>query len=208
MTNIELEKYISTARAQKASDEQILSELIKQGWPEEEVKQVLSPDRNVGLPPPPVPHIGMWVTFQYIILFICLYASATSLGGILHFAVDKLLPDKAAPTEIGRNALLLQGYLASIIVTYPIFAVLFVMLKKQTLEKPAVRNLKARKVLIYMTLVGTFLIMIIHLISTVYGFLSGRATFNSLAHLGVTFLVAGSIFAYLLSEVAIDRKKS
>ena len=210
MPNLELEKYIKAAKEKGISEEIIKSQLIKTGWPEHEVTEALSPQaqNSVNLPPPPVPQFGMWIAFQYVILFITLYASATSLGGILHDAVDRYIPDLLSKTYTlpGFNDTLLKIYLAAIIVTFPVFAILFVTLKKQVLEKPAVRNLRARKQLIYITLVGTFIIMVIHLISTIYGFLNGSATIRSLAHFGVTVLIAGSIFLYFLNEVREDRK--
>ncbi len=210
MPSQELEKYIAAAKEKNVSPEAIKAELIKHGWSEGEVNEALNPSTSVGLPLPPVPRFGMWVSFQYIILFICLYVSATSLGGILHRAVDKFIKDDITKTSLGYSSYfsdyLLKGYIAGIIVTFPIFSILFILLKKQLVEKPAVRNLRARKVLFYITLIGTFIIMIGHLISTIYGFLEGNTTLRSLAHLGVTLIVAGSIFIYLLNEVREDRK--
>ena len=213
MPNPDLEKYIISAKEQKVPDQEIKTQLVKSGWSESDVNEALAPKptNNVNLPPPPVPHFGMWVTFQYVILFISLYVSATALGGILHNAVTRFISDPLDETRYyssGFDDFMLRGYLGAIIVAFPIFAFLFVVLKKQAIEKSGVRNLRARKILIYLTLVGTFIIMIGHLIGTVYGFLGGSVTTRSLAHLGVTFLVAGSIFFYLLNEVREDRKSS
>jgi len=210
MTNQELEKYTATAREQKIPDEQIKAQLIKFGWPEAEVIEALAPKNtsNVTLPPPPVPRYGMWVAFQYIILFITLYLSATAVGGILHIAVDNIFKDKVNTYDdvTTYDNFLLNLYLAFIIVGFPIFAWLFVILKKQAIEKPGIKSLGARKFLIYLTLVGTFIIMIGNLISTIISFLNGDISTSSIFHLGVTFLIAGSIFVYLLLAVKEDRK--
>lgn len=212
MANTDLEKYIQNARSQKVSDEEIKIQLVKSGWAEDEVAAALTPqsEHSVNLPPPPVPHFGMWVGFQYIILFICLYVSFSSLGGILHYAVDKNITDTLDKTNYNYgsyfNDYLLKGYLAGIIVTFPIFITLFLLLKRQAILKPAIKNLRSRKLLIYLTLVGSFVFMVGHLIATIYSFLSGTTTTRSFAHLGVTFVVAGSVFFYLLAEVRSDRK--
>jgi len=210
MPNPDLEKYIAAARAQKAPDDQIKQQLLTGGWAEAEVTAALTPQPQgaPNLPPPPAPRFGMWVAFQYIILFISLYLTATALGGVLHIAVDNIFQDKIDPYDYGRNinSFLLNFYLAFLIVGFPIFAWLFIVLKKQAIQKPAVKNLTARKVLIYLTLVGTFLIMVGHLIGTLISFLSGTTALSSIFHLGVTFLVAGSIFVYLLLAVKEDRK--
>ncbi len=216
MPNKDLENYITAARGKSISDQTLKEKLLKSGWPEQEITAALTPVKtdDLDLPPPPVPHFSLWVTFQYIILFITLYVSATSLGGILHHAVDNFIPDSLNQSEEYGGLFfwyydsLLKGYLAGILVTFPVFAFLFIRLRQQLIQQPGVRNLKARKDLIYVTLVVTFIIMISHLIGTVYGFLNGTATLRSLGHLGVNFLIAGSIFWYLLQEVKEDRKAS
>lgn len=211
MPNPNLEQYIKVAREQKISDLDIKTQLVKTGWPDSEIDQALNPKTSPSLPmsPPPIPQFGMWVAFQYVIFFIALYVSATSLGGLVHHMVDTYIID--AVNTINRysggfNDFMLKGYIAALIVSFPIFAYLFLVLKRLTIKNHAVKNLKARKLLIYITMVGTFIIMLIHLISTIFNFLDGRTTMNSLAHLGVTFIIAGSIFGYLLHEIQEDRK--
>lgn len=210
MPNQDLEKYIATARAQNATNDQIKQQLVQSGWVESEVSEALNPQPSgaPNLPPPPVPRFGMWVAFQYIILFISLYISATALGGLLHTAVDRIFQDRINQYSYGStiNSYLLNFYLAFLIVGFPIFAYLFITLKRQVIKKPAIKNITSRKVLIYITLVGTFLIMVGHLIVTLISFLSGSIALSSIFHLGVTFLIAGSIFGYLLLAVKEDRK--
>jgi hypothetical protein len=209
MANQELEKYIQTAREQKVSDIQIKSQLMKSGWDEKDVTEALAPKSSVMMPspPPPVPRFSMWVAFQYIIMFIALYVSATALAGLLNYGVDKLLPDNIY-SSFYSSKYLINGYLAALIVSFPIFAVLFVVLNKQAVEKPMVKQFRVRKQLIYFTMVMTFIIMIWHLIATVYSFLNGQTTTSSLGHFGVTLLVAGTIFLDLLIQVKEDRNLS
>lgn len=211
MASSELIKYIESAREKKASDEKIKSALISAGWGENEIAEALKPKSDsLELPPPPVPHFNMWVSFQYVLLFISLYISATSFGTILHYAVNQYIPDKLDELNYsysyGLTDWMLSSGIAGIIVTFPIFAVLFILLKRQTLERPAVKNIKLRKILIYLTLIGTFLVMIGHLIYTIYSFLEGSTTTRSGAHLLINLIIAGSIFGYLLGEVREDRK--
>lgn len=155
-------------------------------------------------------HFEMWIGFLYIILFISLYVCATALAGILHYAVDDFIPDNLDSMSVSytMGAYFMKAYLASLIVGFPFFAALFLILKHQTIKNPAIKNLQARKGLIYFTLVITFLIMIGSLIATVYGFLDGSVTQRSVAHLFVTLLVAGFIFGYFLFDVWGDRRQS
>lgn len=173
--------------------------------------EALMPKRDTpaDLAPSPVPHFGMWVAFQYIILFIALYVSATSFVGILHYLVKKLIPDALDKTSYfsAFEDSLMRGYLAALIVAFPIFAFLYLVLKKQVLQKPAIRNLRVRKLLIYITLVATFVIMLYDIIKTIYDFLSGTVTTRSIANFLVTILVAGGIFLYFILEVKGDRRE-
>lgn len=212
MSNSSLEDFIEEARKNDATDQEITDMLVKNGWNKSDINSALMPksDLKIPVPPPPAPHFGMWVAFLYIILFISLYVCATALGGILHYSVDELIPDPLNNTNYGSivGSYFMQGYLASLIVGFPIFGTLFLILKKQVLKNPAIKGLRSRKVLVYLTLIGTFILMIGHLIGTVYGFLGGSLTTRSLAHLGVTLFVAGSIFFYFLLDVWGDRKQA
>lgn len=209
MRHKEIDKFISEQREKGLSDSNISEVLIKNGWSSKDVDNLLKSSENQGIPiPPPPQHFGMWVGFLYVIFFISLYIMATTLGGIMHFAVDEFIPDKL--DNVGYafvSQYLMQGYLAGIVVSFPIFAFLSILLKKQMLKNPAVKGLKIRKIFVYFTLVITFLIMMGHIIGTVYSFFGGEVTMRSIIHLGVTLLVSGSIFLYFLLDVWGDRKQ-
>lgn len=208
----DLLSYIKAAREQDVSDQDIKTTLVKSGWSENEVDQAFSSNKgqSINLPTPPVPHFGMWIGFQYVMLFTSLYISALAFAGLAHYMVNQIIPDTLNKPGIFGNAneQLLRVYLAALIVAFPIFSFLFILLKKQELSKPVVKNLIGRKQLIYITLTGTFIIMIIDLIKTIYDLLNGEVTQRSFANFVVTILIAGIIFIYYLFEVREDRKQS
>ena len=216
MADSSLRTYVSELKAKNISDDAIKSQLVSSGWSTQDIEKAFSkePDLASTLPPPPVPHFSMWITFEYLILFLAMYASFTSLGGILHYAVDKFFPDPGSILSgLGsyRNQLssfLLVGYMASIIITYPIFSVLFIHINKAITKNPGIKNIRSRKILIYITLVITFIYMISHLIMTVYSFFLGTSSLQTALHLGVNLLVAGSIFTYLIYGIRGDRKNN
>src|SRR3989344_4998615 len=135
MPNPDLEKYINSAREQKIPDSEIREQLVKAGWSESDVTSALSPKStsNINLPPPPVPQFGMWVTFQYILLFISLYVTATALSSILHYGVDDFIQDPIDKTSYGYDRYSIFDYfgllfgdailihLATLIVSFQIF---------------------------------------------------------------------------------------
>jgi hypothetical protein len=217
----ELKSYIEKARDKKLSDEQIKNSLAAAGWQEEQIAEALSQDPDLPVPPPPpsVAHVGMWIGFIYILFFISLYVLATAISGLLTIWVDKTIPtviDSANNasssdflfffTDNFATPSVIRGYIAAIMVSFPIFVVLSFILKKQLVTQPIVKNLRSRKLLIYVTLIGTFLILLGNVIATCYDFLAGTVTGNGLGHLGVALIVVGAIFAYFIGEVINDRK--
>ncbi len=154
----------------------------------------------------------MWDAFEHILMFISLYVLATAIVLILNFFIDKWFPGVNVQSYSYGNSFndfqvtLLRGYLASLIVSYPLFSFFFLSTTKRTMQNPALRNLKARKSLIYFTLVITFIIMLINVISLVFKLLSGDVTTNFVLHLIALSLVSGFIFVYYLFQVREDRK--
>lgn len=217
MGNTELITYIQTARSKQIPDEQIRMQLTQAGWPENLVQQAFGePTPDVPLPPKPPAHIShpasynMWDAFEHILLFISLYVLATSIVLTLNLFIDKWYPAITDSYNYYSNSDLqvtfLHGFMAALIVSFPLFAFFFIHITKKTLQTPSLRGLHARKTLIYITLVGTFLILLGQIISIVYGFLSGNVTINFLLHLVAIIAVAGTIFGYYLMQIKQDRK--
>lgn len=154
----------------------------------------------------------MWDAFEHILLFISLYTMATAIALILHTFVDKWLPGVQADlysnyySNSDWQSVLLRGYTAALIVSLPVFSFLFLDLVKRMNKNPHLRTIKSRRVLIYITLVITFIIMLGNVISAVFTLLGGNITVNFLLHLFVTIAVSGIIFAYYFHEVREDRK--
>lgn len=215
MINPDLSKYIEQLRSTNVSDDLIKEQLLKSGWPESEITLALSPKEipnSTIMPPPPIPRFSMWISFQYILLFITLWVWSVAIGGIWNYAITKHIPDLLETSSYNYRSIIgstmLPAYLAAIIVAYPFFVVLFISLSKHVEENSAIRNIKTRKFLMYFTMVVNFLYMISQLITTVFGFLSANTSNSTIPHLLVNLLIPGSICLYLLREVREDRKTS
>jgi hypothetical protein len=148
--------------------------------------------------------VSNWTVTLFIISFISLYILAIAIGAIFNVWVEQFFPDP------DKNSSLLQGIwnndntikiaLAAIFVSFPIFTKLAIKLKKQTVTNPAIKDLKLRKTLIYLTLAMAFIVIAAHTTLMLYYFLSGNETINSLMHLLVTLFVAGSLFFYFITD--------
>ncbi len=223
MVTQELTDYIKKYQAQGLSNTQITSDLVKVGWDKADVDRAVLQVSNPDIPLPP--HSGehqsvssashpstytMWDTFEHILMFISLYVMSTSIGLILFDFINKWFPPISLNDYYSgyssRQDLALNGYLAALIVSFPIFGFFFIRIARQTASYPQIRELRSRKVLIYLTLIVTFLVMLGYVIATVYKFLSGNVTPNFLLHLAVTISISGLIFWYYLNEVKADRR--
>lgn len=203
-----IDLYIKEAREKHLGDQEIKESLIHAGWSTDEVVKALASEPKDLPVPPPAPRIGMWTGFLYILFFISLCTVATAMGFLYHLWVDKFFPNPDLQSSFNyfiRSEDLIRSYIASLIVAWPIFAYLAYLLNKHLRISPQVRNLRIRKILIYITLVVTFLIFFGNLIKSLYDFLGGSITQNSLGHLVVTLVISGGIFGYYLSVIKDDR---
>jgi hypothetical protein len=229
----ELNAYITKARDKKLTDEQIKNQLNEVGWSTEQITEALAQESDLPVPPiPPVTHVGMWTGFLYTIFFISLYILSLAIAGIFNIWIDK--PLMVTTVNNTSNALggalinnsnsinspydflsstfnidmtqLVRAFVAAIIVSYPVFLFISILLKKQLKTQPSIRSLRSRKVLIYLTLIMTFLILLGDIVIGIYDFLAGSITSITIRHLLVTILISGPIFIYFITEVKNDRK--
>lgn len=206
-----LQDYIQKAKSEGHTNDQIKANLVQAGWSANAVDNALGHDSGLSVPPPPSSKgkTSMWDAFEHILLFISLYVMAAAIAMILHFFVDKYVASGII-TGYGNlgdlNSTLLKGYLSALIVSFPLFAFLFLDVTKRTKANPQLRHLDSRKLLIYITLIATFLFMIFSIITIVYSLLNGNITSNFLFHFAVTVLVNAIIFIYYVNQVKEDRK--
>lgn len=218
----ELHDYIIKARGKNISDEDIKNQLINEGWQPELISAAFSQNSGQEFPiPPSVPHVGMWVGFLYILFFISLYVLAIAIAGIFNVMIDKLIPNALSSSPsyavipgvdlitgflgLDTNSIV-RGYLSELIVSFPVFLLLTLILGNQIVRHPMVKNLRSRKILIYITLIAAFIMILGSVITFSYDFLDGTITNNILGHIFVSILIAGSIFIYFIAEVIHDSK--
>jgi hypothetical protein len=211
--------YIQNARAKGATDDAIKMSLKSGGWTDIQISEAFAPQDTLATPPPPptgapqpVKTSSFWDTFEHVLLFISLYVLYTSLALTLHYFVDKYVVTSSGANDYSsviRSTYMLsflRGYLAALIVSSPLFSFFHLKVTKRTLAHPEVRNLPARKTLTYLTLVITFIVALINVITIIYNLLSGNVTLNFVLHFIVTIVLTAIIFIYYLNEVNADRK--
>lgn len=212
MSTHDIQSYINHSREQGLTDLAIQESLTKVGWTPEQLQPYFTSVTQLIPPVPPATAKGsttMWDAFQHIILFIALYVYTSSFGTLVHIFIDKWLPK--VPNNYDYYMSDVYDYIirmaaAALMVSFPIFAYLFITLNQKTLKNPALRSISSRKKLIYFTLVITFIIGIFEIGRTIFSFLGGNVSLNFLAHFALTLSIVSAIFFYYLNEVKEDRK--
>lgn len=145
---------------------------------------------------------SMWETFEHVLLFISMYIFVTSITLLFHSFIDVWSPKTSDyPSFPSTVSVILIGYVSSIVVSYPLFTYLFLHITRKTLKNPELRKNRARKAMIYLTLIATFIIGVANLISIVYNFLNGNVTLNFALHFLLSFGVCAFIYLYYLGQV-------
>jgi hypothetical protein len=216
MVNNDVVAYIKKSQGEKKSEDQIRQDLTQAGWDPQAITEaynavsgngVPTPPSNVPIPPKPKSYTSAWDAFEHILMFLSLYSMAISIGLILHQAVDKWFP---GINEYGRISFasdeILHGAIAGLIVTMPLFIFFHLNVTRRTLRNPQLRNLKVRRVFIYITLFYTFIHMVTKLVTTIFTFLQGNVGVNFVLHTIITIAITGTIFGYYLYQVKEDRR--
>jgi hypothetical protein len=154
---------------------------------------------------------SFWDSFEHLLLFISLFILMVALQSTLHLYVEYWLPSPLEDAKLNSslfelNLVLLRFYIAGLIISYPIFAFLFLKITRRTMEFPVVRELKSRKLLTYLTLFLTFILLVFNAFSIVYNFLDGNVSLNFILHFLITGAVNGLVFIYYLHQIREDRK--
>lgn len=217
MQENELLSYIKIAQKAGQTKNQITTALINNGWDKKTIESAFSSNENRTSPVPSPPKakkagwVSGWDAFEHTLMFVSLLFASSSFALIIHAYVDKLIPPLPARgysffSYLFYSSYFLTGALATLIITFPLFAYLHLDIVRRTKKNPLIRSLKARKIFIYLTLFISFIIMIKKLIQTVYALLQGNFTSNFIFHLVVTITISGTIFFYYLYQVKEDRK--
>lgn len=223
--NYQLLQYIKFARDKHMTTDDIRANLVAAGWDVEQVEAALhAPDKMMLVPPPPPAPAGSLSGqgeavighgaspiavvqqrttkgLEYTIMFIALGVAAVSFGEVLHNTVDTVFGNQGSQDAVSLAA-------SALIVAFPIFALLFLRLKKAEKRDPAIRSDASRRHAVQLTLIVSFAWGLFRLVTYIYSLLnSGSDLASSLGsdnsspvanilHTLITLVIAGTIFAY------------
>lgn len=200
----ELESFISKAREKNWPDDAIRSKLLAGGWEDGQISAALGDDLLVPTPPSggfhqassdsaaPLSKTEETVKikiFDYNMMFVTLWIAAIST----FVMINALL--------FGTEGSLFKFPLTALIVSAPVFLVLFTRVRKLEVQDPQIKHVAARLHLIQATQNLAFIIILLHSIFALYQVISGSKTaFQQVISWLATLIIFGSIFIYYWSD--------
>src|SRR5581483_1307507 len=164
MNNSELDSFIKKAKAKNLSDEDIKQRLLASGWGENDINAALADDDLV-VPLPPTANNPLHKQqapiavvqnlsvrgFEYSIMFISLWASAFSIIWLAITYVNDLFSKASGDYVYGSSNSGSAFMITLLLVTFPIFAYMFLRLKRIELTEPDVKSDPSRRKLTQLT---------------------------------------------------------
>jgi len=151
--------------------------------------------------PAPKTSSGARNFFFYFLQFALLYTVSISLGGILFYLINRLLPQIGAYDYATQLSGSLRYHLSALIIGTPIFLWLAKKIYGEQKKYEAVRQSVLRRWLTYITLILAALLVIGDLIALVYNLLGGELSGRFVLKIVVILIIAGSIFYYFLTDI-------
>lgn len=138
--------------------------------------------------------------FLHLLAMAMLYTAAIGTGVILFRFVERLLPTPGDASAFGRGDSL-RSAAAALLVALPILAAVHRTIARDTRANPSSRISPIYRVLAYLSLLVTTLVMAGDLICILVGFLSGDLTLRFVLKGLVILLVAGGISLWYASDL-------
>jgi len=154
--NEELQSFVKEALTRGQSREAIEKALLNAGWKQDQVQGALATYAAVEFPipvPRPRPYLSAREAFIYLVLFTTLYLTTFNLGRLIFQFANLAFPDPAAlydSAQTARDAI--RFSVASLVIAFPIFLFMSVLVSRSIRRDPSKRASKVRKWLTYMTL--------------------------------------------------------
>jgi len=210
--NEELLNFVRDALARGQSRASIEDALLKAGWKADQVKYAIAAFAPVEFPipvPRPKLYLSAREAFIYLVLFTTLYLTTFNLGRLIFQFINLGFPDVAAgPDFMGSVRQAIRFSVASLVIAFPIFLYLSLLIGRAIKRDPSKRASKVRKWLTYMTLFVAAGVIIGDLTWLVYSFLGGDLTIRFALRAITVAAIAGGIFGYYLWDLRKEEVES
>jgi len=209
----ELLSFVRDALGRGLSRAEIENALLMAGWRPDQVRSALAAFAQVDEFPIPVPRPKLYLSareaFMYLVLFTTLYLTTFNLGRLVFQFINIAFPDAAATVDFVESARqAIRFSVASLIIAFPIFMYLSLLIGRSIRRDPSKRASKVRKWLTYMTLFVAAGVIIGDLTALVYGFLGGELSLRFALKVVTVAVIAGGIFGYYLWDLRQEERET
>lgn len=211
--NEELLDFVKDALARGLSRADIENALLQAGWKPDQVKSALAAFAQIDEFPIPVPRPKLYLSareaFIYLVLFTTLYLTTFNFGRLIFQFINLTFPDPAAYAEFADSARqAIRFSIASLVVAFPIFLYLSLLIGRAIKRDPSKRASKVRKWLTYMTLFVAAGVIIGDLTTLVYNFLGGELSLRFGLKVVTVAVIAGGVFGYYLWDLRQEEQET
>lgn len=196
--NEDLARFVDHAR-EKGIDLAGLRDLLRSaGWKDREITEAICA-RELDLPLPLPPGTSSARdTFMQCLAFSALYTWVISLLVLFFTYIDQAFPDPAQSRYAAESARsTIRWSLAVLIVSFPLFLVVWRSLLRQIALHPEKAQGGSRRWLTYLSLFVGALTILIDLITLVYRFFEGELSTRFLLKVFVLLVITGAVILYL-----------
>ena len=212
----ELIRFVNHAREKGMDHATIRRLLLSRGWKEKDIAEVFC-TRDLELPIPEPVRAGSarvrgmrrlgsaWPrrardAFLHLLTYGALYTWATSLILLFFTYIDFAFPDPAWRTSqaaLEEAMSVIRAKLAVLIVSFPVFLVLWHFLLREVRRDPEKAKGAVRRGLAYLSLFVGAITLSGDVMTLVYYLLEGQLTVRLLLKSAALFVIAGSLVLYL-----------
>jgi len=193
-------RFIDEAKQKGVDRPTVFLMLRASGWKEREIAEALA-ERELGLPIPERAGAGSARdAFLHLLAFTALYAWVISLIYLFFTYIEFWFPDPATKASGYAFESALSGIracLATIIVAYPMFVLVWWYLLREIRAFPEKAKGDVRRWLSFLSLFVGAVTLMSDVICTVYYLVEGDLTTRFLLKVLVLFVVTGGVFLYL-----------
>jgi len=195
-----LSRFIDEAVQKGVDRPTVFLMLRSSGWKEREIAGAIA-ERELELPIPDRAGAGSARdAFLHLLAFTALYAWVVSLIYLFFTYIEFWFPDPAAKTsgyEVDSALSGIRACLATIIVAYPVFVLVWWYLLREIRLFPEKAKGDVRRWLSFLSLFVGAVTLMSDVICTVYYLVEGDLTTRFLLKVLVLFILTGGIFLYL-----------